>query len=538
MAPAQNFTIPSGWTDHGVKGLVCRPTDWTTMASFFISNYIAHAFTIKKTPGQSTANYVAAMFIAFCYPSFGVSRALETLIYCTVLPFCDKPDGLQQALEDDALCMLVRSRTWKPRQGDILRQLVDNARYDLGIPVQARETGASKYKIYSPDYSNRAAKGSGSFDSIKVSLAPVGRGRSIHGIHELPPGGEYEFLIVPVNAEVHPLHTQAGDLGGPCKPMAASKTALPVLIALYQICYGSVSLYRARGDQVDLYGYATFGLTVIPYVLMAVINLLVQLLSNDYPDLYMIHTLEMDEAIKRGGRFEGVVGTVHPPETQDPDDNDVLEEREDIPVQWWKVMSTSVADNRELFTLERSGGRYDIGPETITITQETGNGNVRQLSAPDLTIPCFSDFPRRRHRRKGPLFCNDAYESFNGEPSARLVGFLGQVYGSILINGISIAINAAVSRFRNGTDSIRLQRGFILTWIVWNCIYGQLGDLILRLWTVYSHAYSRSSSILDKTFVLSRALLFHAVWFLPAIGGMVIAGLEMGDYGSCIRIAT
>jgi hypothetical protein len=81
---------------------------------------------------------------------------------------------------------------------------------------------------------------------------------------------------------------------------------------MFQTGYAAYSVYRARGDQITVYGYAAFGLTVIPYITMSILNLVAQIVSDDYPMLYMIQSAEMDEAIERGGTFLGPVAKLEP----------------------------------------------------------------------------------------------------------------------------------------------------------------------------------------------------------------------------------
>ena len=79
-------------------------------------------------------------------------------------------------------------------------------------------------------------------------------------------------------------------------------------IALAQAIYTSVTFYQTRGDQIDQYGYAAFGLTIAPFVLMSIINLIGNIFSPTYDPIYMIGTSVMTEARRRGCRFDGVVG--------------------------------------------------------------------------------------------------------------------------------------------------------------------------------------------------------------------------------------
>jgi hypothetical protein len=83
---------------------------------------------------------------------------------------------------------------------------------------------------------------------------------------------------------------------------------LKSLVSIAQAIFAIMTLYRTQGDQILRYGYASFGLSVAPYALMSVINLLGSLLCPEYPTLYLIESPVMDDArTKHGGVFEGTV---------------------------------------------------------------------------------------------------------------------------------------------------------------------------------------------------------------------------------------
>ena len=80
------------------------------------------------------------------------------------------------------------------------------------------------------------------------------------------------------------------------------------LIAIFQTLFASATLYQTRGDQIQRYGYAAFGSTVAPYLVMSIINLWGTILTPDYPCVYLVRSEIMDEASRReGANFEGIV---------------------------------------------------------------------------------------------------------------------------------------------------------------------------------------------------------------------------------------
>lgn len=54
-----------------------------------------------------------------------------------------------------------------------------------------------------------------------------------------------------------------------------SRNIVKGLASVVQLVFSSITLYRARGSQLQRYGYAAFGLSVFPYTLMTFVNLVV-----------------------------------------------------------------------------------------------------------------------------------------------------------------------------------------------------------------------------------------------------------------------
>ena len=103
------------------------------------------------------------------------------------------------------------------------------------------------------------------------------------------------------------------------------------------------ALYRARGGQISCYGYAAFGLTVIPYLIMSLLNSFADAVTPSYPTCYLVRSEEMDEAERREGcYFDGVVGRLVRQETNgDEAESD------------WRVVSIHHHDPHTSYKLER-----------------------------------------------------------------------------------------------------------------------------------------------------------------------------------------
>ncbi|KAK5651194.1 hypothetical protein OQA88_12742 [Cercophora sp. LCS_1] len=62
-----------------------------------------------------------------------------------------------------------------------------------------------------------------------------------------------------------------------------------------------ITLYRSRGDQLERYGFTAFGLTVIPYLVMSVVNFFAHFAVPRYNALYIVQSDILDEATVRLG---------------------------------------------------------------------------------------------------------------------------------------------------------------------------------------------------------------------------------------------
>lgn len=196
--------------------------------------------------------------------------------------------------------MVVRGRHWQPEDLSDLRvgvvhrlQEEDDTRpidADLitYLPVYAREKSSSW--IY--------------FDSVWAqSYVDLGLKR-IHGTFELPEG--YAFAVVPRDAILVP-KANARDGRNSTNDISASISIPKAVASMVQIVSAFVALQSHRSDLISRWGYASYHLAVIPYLIMTLVNLIGNICIADYPCLYMVRTDIMNEAEKVGGIFEGEV---------------------------------------------------------------------------------------------------------------------------------------------------------------------------------------------------------------------------------------
>jgi hypothetical protein len=71
--------------------------------------------------------------------------------------------------------------------------------------------------------------------------------------------------------------------------LASNFNFVKTIAAIIQIIYGSFELYQISRPQLSRYGYTSYQLTVIPYVLMSLANLIAGLTGPRYPSRYLVH---------------------------------------------------------------------------------------------------------------------------------------------------------------------------------------------------------------------------------------------------------
>ena len=92
--------------------------------------------------------------------------------------------------------------------------------------------------------------------------------------------------------------------------LGASTEVASGVIAIAQVIFSIITLYRNHGEQVEKYGYAAYSFSVFPYALMSLANLAKLVFCGRYPFMYVLRTKTLVEVEKEGWLFEGAVGNL------------------------------------------------------------------------------------------------------------------------------------------------------------------------------------------------------------------------------------
>ncbi|KAK7187270.1 hypothetical protein DPSP01_011319 [Paraphaeosphaeria sporulosa] len=302
--PLENITLPLpiGTSNHGTPGLLCTPTKWTDVVLFYLFNYVAHAATVLTRPGERSDDFMVSVIGSLLFPALGLYRGIEAILSRAAFV---RHDNLRKAARSGALCLVVRGKDWRPHYGDEVtnamfrrakKKLVSKLEGGACESLPATCENACDPSVHVLTYSPPWLKS-------QFRTPVYVQRQTIHGSYTLPDG--YRFAIVPSDAQF-----TASASPNAISEVSATHNMIKALIALVQSCYALATLYRSRGDQIEQFGYAAFGLTVAPYAVMSLVNLLGNLCRPDYASLYIVENSVLDEARRRGGVFEGAVGRV------------------------------------------------------------------------------------------------------------------------------------------------------------------------------------------------------------------------------------
>jgi hypothetical protein len=111
--PLRNFTIalPATTSSHGDPHILCPLTTWTSIAIFFIGNYLAHAATVKLPPATSSMTNLRICFSALLMPASGLIFALRAFAHA--VRGIGKSEAQKVGIAG-GLYMYARSTGWRP----------------------------------------------------------------------------------------------------------------------------------------------------------------------------------------------------------------------------------------------------------------------------------------------------------------------------------------------------------------------------------------------------------------------------------------
>jgi len=306
-----SINIPGLW-HNGDCSLLCRPTKWYDIFIFFLGNYLAHVATVVSPPGASTITRALNLIGALLLPFSGVGLGIEAIRSLAI--FASTP--LETAARAGALLMVVRTdpaeeaakETLRPQRmnSEVASNEASNGRTDPGQDtVPALRERPRSYRPW------MAARIHGNFwlpEGFKLERVP--------GDMEFEDNEEDILTRRKKNGETPRWYDFLFGFSKRDKTandIACSYNGAKAIVAIVQIVFGIYTLYRIRGNQVERFGYAAYGLTVTPYALMSIVNLTGNLLRPDYTSMYIVGSSVSDEIQKAHCFTIATIGRIREP---------------------------------------------------------------------------------------------------------------------------------------------------------------------------------------------------------------------------------
>ena len=362
----------------------------------------------------------------------------------------------------------------------------------------------------------------------------------VQGYCELAPG--YALSYIPPDVKVYPKHNSqtiesashplygTSGLRNSAETRIASAHNVPrVLFSIGQTISGGYALYKARGPQIERYGFAAFGLTVVPYLLISVVNFFGALFTSEYETIFLVHSSIMDEMIERGGRTDGVVGTIHPPRGESlglshdkreelveiPSKSLVFEKQEDL-LCCYDESQPSEPQVYQISPYERPvvglKGKARRGFFTrlsrvwshIKWPVSAPKASPQKLPTSTITIPSHPAFTR---------LCRSSYQVYID------LFCVGLLFLAVLMPYLIIWL---LSGWK-ANHSTSTQRNLILNWLICGLIHGYFVGNVERL--------------TGKSGALKGLLYTFLCYGSYSVGGFVIVAEEMVESGDCQAIS-
>jgi hypothetical protein len=462
----------------------------------------------------------------------------------------------------------------------------------------------------------------------------IHRRRELAAVVQLPPG--YSLAFVPQDAVVLPLHADGDDeiqgesnrrdlhertgrqssasgaerLSPPCKkPVVTFLAGLPArwrgilasfrptqidrqvpasegqdvriapssdifssIAGVAQLTFGLSTLFETTGPQVNRFGYAAFGLTVLPYLIMSIINTTAIFFTPTYSSMYLVHSEIMDEALGHpGAHFEGTVGRIPKGSTSLDDYPEPVPDynQADLVLQysalaWPKEVDRELVLDKEHPTIDPSdmptASRYiwDLQGLSLYFSTEPLQGTLHQRWL--IAIPSHPPIARRLCL-KGQAWP----PSDEGLENSKNTPLLWTSATRLLVSLICFLPLGLLTHFHAGESSVA-ERVITMSWLATGFVgLAGLGIMkvmgsgsatmfyallhSMKLWDPPAHSAAGEDSLEHgvRPVSESKAGFTRLSWQIeafacllcsaPAIAGLVIVGLMFSSFGTCTKFS-
>ena len=271
-----------------------------------------------------------------------------------------------------------------------------------------------------------------------------------------------------------------------------------------------MTLYNTQGRQIEKFGYAAFGLTVVPYAVMSIVNGFANLLCPDYSAVYIVCNQTLDNLHTRSGR-RSQERTQAAPVGQA-----AIQQNTFVQVAEQGVSHSAQADESAEGQNQAQRAQDDHEDQEFRISGTVG------------TLSLASDLAIQKHLEGNCGLV--ALKSVLKFAVKTLVGYL-------FIIAVILGIIGGLSSFRQGSSTLA-QRVWTMMWLCSGFHSGLLYHLFrgtLRnreVLIVSTLKYDNGWRLLVAKFFFCTLTMST----VPAIGGFVLVAQMINSYGVCSEV--
>ncbi|KDQ52008.1 hypothetical protein JAAARDRAFT_492938 [Jaapia argillacea MUCL 33604] len=493
--------------------LVCSPTTWADLLIFFGTNYFAHAATIPSVPGVPWYDTVAWTVIGLLLPFAGLGKSAGLVFR----HFSSESGDLEKASARAALLVVCRSDQWEPstQPEEIYVKLPDN----FHQASDASSLPTAQIQVLSPD----------------ATTIVDHRSFRIHGGVKLPPGYKVAIPDSDTLMQYFPFRSAINK----SIVLSRSQSYVKMAISVAQLVYSVITIYRTKGNQLERFGYAAFGLSVFPYAFMSLANFICIGVVGEYTHLYMLRTAVMREAKLRGGIFPGAIGSIKGEDRNGEDESLADGEKGGDPVKsddgddekMLKARKSWAEFSRATISMEMTGpsvGDYSLLEKVLVIKVGGTTRKFRYLPPPkdsESGAP-FTEYTFRVSQNSNqnaiPPGC---YVSTNNTGLESLMACLALCIVPLALIMPYIVIYK-LSGFHKG-GSTASERFWMMAWV-------SSGQVVFLFFAIIGVVFpSFAISTLGDPALVGFFSLLLLPFAIPPIGGFVMVGKMLMEFGSC-----
>ena len=586
FSASSNHTTTFG-DGSGNSQVYCEPTTWYDICWFVFTNYVLHALSVRSLAGENAYTSTVFKLCCLLVPYTGLRRGLCLISRASNLAgndlqgaaranaLCmvirnrdwtprdgDRIDGCQvdfnradsrnvpKALSDKdgvkktEVVELVRtadleSPTVQERSVEVGSYCSDSKEQEKANRNNASNCLMIKVKDlyqHSPclgifDKASRVMTETSRLGNYPPSNSIVDHQNvKIQGLCEMPAG--YALSYVPGDIKVYQrYHALVAENSSnetkqsPSQTRIASAKDFPrILFSLTQTISGGYALFKAQGSQIERYGFAAFGLTVVPYIVISIINFVGALLTSEYETVFLVHSSIMDEMISRGGIVDGVVGTIDIP-TENGHESPLSKGEKIIELQGESMKFNYHDDElycRSFETRPSTGQIYAVLPYEPSKPKLKPKRKFRAPNWCDVFFRALS--PRKPvENSASPNITVPSHSSFTLLPRPRSqtgLNLLCMVLSLITISAPYIVISVLTGWKANESSSV--QRNFTLSWLICGQVHGYVAANV-------EHLSGKRNAL--------KGLLFAFICYGSyCVSGFYVVAQEMLQFGTCTAV--